>query len=131
MDNQINHTTDSRKVLLQTLTVAGYKGNKESYADKFLDLCYQETLLSLLESLPEDKQKEIQEQLKEKPEAKTINDILKDNFTTEKIFETSQAVAEKAFGDVIAKLMRVLKDDQKEKLTQYLDSLKKDEKPTS
>src|SRR5438270_6246 len=104
MDNNTNNIVDSKQVLLQTLTIAGYQGDKEAYADKFLKLCQEDIIYSLLESLPEEKEQALKKELKEKKSFEDVQEILNKNFTSDKIFEVSESVARDSFAKVLEKI---------------------------
>lgn len=43
-----------KNLFLQVLNIIGYADNKEEFADKFFQLCEQQTMANLVKSLPEE-----------------------------------------------------------------------------
>lgn len=123
MNNDILNQFNPRKILLNTLTMSDYQGDKEAYINKFLQLCQKEILIRLFDTIDEEKQKSVAEELKTKKTYEEMQEVLKKHFNTEKIYSVSSNVSQEFFGEVIKKILPQLAADQKKKLKDYFTSL--------
>lgn len=113
-----------QQILVYTLSLVDYQGNKKAYADKFLRVCQEQIFATLLENLPEEKQESLVEEVKAK-KYKDLRELIEKNFPSEKIFEVSKEVTQKSFAEILQEIIPLLSKEQKTKLDDYLKSLNK------
>ncbi|MBI4040069.1 hypothetical protein HY389_01805 [Candidatus Daviesbacteria bacterium] len=105
-----------KKVILQILDIIGYQGDKESYAQKFVEVCYKQALLELILKLPENTPV---------PEATNVEDIQKfisEHFSKEEEVKALESTVSKNLKQYFEAVLPTLSDQQKTQLQNYLQS---------
>jgi hypothetical protein len=114
---------DPKEILLNVLTIIDYKDDKETFANQFLQLCMQRALVDIVEALPQDQQKTIQEEVTPDKKPEEVQQILQRYFSQEQYLQQLQLSTQALFQDYIQTITPTLSDDQKQKLQQYLTSI--------
>ena len=115
-----------RDIFLQVLNIIGYTNDKEEFTNKFFQLCEQQTVLSLIKSLPQDKQTSLQTELSKQTIPDPSNLLLKKYFTEEQIANALQKATEETFNSYLQTVMPTLNDKQRTELGTYLKTLSKE-----
>lgn len=113
---------DPKKIITQVLEIIGYEDDKESYTNSFLELCYQKALLVLIDKLSEEKQQQLNQRLS-LTSADEKRKLFEEYFSKEDIEEAMKNAAKVTFEEFIKSVEPTLNDDQRNKLTDYLNSL--------
>lgn len=121
----MNNVLDPKQSLLQILDIIDYQDNRDIFADEFLFLCQQEILTMLLESISEEKRQELEQELGDKPTLALMQTLLEKYFTEEQRIEATEKATTEVYKDFFKSIVPTLAQKQKEKLQQYLSSLKK------
>lgn len=122
MTNTTTNIIDPGKIITQVLSIAGYEGDKKEYADKFLGLCQEDIVYTLLESLPEEKQNAIKEELKDKKSYEDLQKVINENFTPDEVFKVSERITKEAFKSILDKVTPTLDSGKKDVLKAYFKS---------
>ena len=112
-----------RDIFLQVLNIIGYTNDKEEFTNKFFQLCEQQTVVSLIKSLPQDKQTSLQTELSKQTIPDPSNTLLKKYFSEEQIVNTLQKATEETFSSYLQTVMPTLNDKQRTELETYLKNL--------
>lgn len=114
----------AKDILLNILEVIDYQGDRNNFADKFLDLIFRQAILKEIENLPEDKKHNFDRELKDKDLDKSMQVIL--NYVQKEDFEKSvERIATEMFIDYIQKILPTLDEVRKNKLQTLLNTLAK------
>lgn len=113
-----------KKLVLKILDITKTESDKETFADIFTNLIFEETVYTLIRSLPKARQ----ESASKKWDANVDNpaalvSFLKHYFTQEQIEQASEKVAEKAMQDYLKSIDDKLTDDQRRELVKLAESM--------
>ena len=109
--------TDSKKLLLEILEITNFEGETEAFAEMFMDLIFEETVYSLMKSLPEKRREKAATKWDNNTENQAaLNSILEHYFTKVQIADASEKTASKAINDYLHSIEKTLDDGQKAKL---------------
>lgn len=114
---------DPKDIIIKVLDIINYQKDKESYAKEFLGFCYQKAFLSYLETLPEEKQKELQQQLPEGSSPEKVKELLSGLVSTQEYEQSLEKAIKEVFDDYLKEIMPSLSEDQITNLQAYLSSL--------
>lgn len=67
--------------LIEILTIIGYSEDKKLFADQFIELLHLKTLQNSLLTLPEDKQREVEEKILNARDQEEVEKIINENFS--------------------------------------------------
>lgn len=112
-----------KDIIIQILDIAGYGENKEDFADQLLSLCQQQASVDLIKSLPEERQTLLEKTLSQQPNPQIIEQVLKDNFTEDAIFQALKKATENIIKDYLQTIAPHLSDPQKKDVQTYIQSL--------
>lgn len=113
-----------KQIVIRILDIIAYKKNKDAYAEEFVSLCQQQTLINLLQSLSEHRKRQFQTDLDGKLDnAERLQKLLKEYFSESDIAKAGEKASEETFKNFLHSIIPTLNDDQKEKLNTYLQSL--------
>lgn len=105
-----------KTILLQILDLIEYRDDKELFAQKFFNLVAQETLGTLVSSLPEDKKKVAEDQLIDEKDAAKVQQSFQSTFSQEQIYAAVANVTKHAFQKYVKAIFPVLTATQKQKV---------------
>lgn len=115
---------DPKTILFQILDIIGYTDDKESFADKFIKSIYLQSFNDLFQTLPPEKQSEIQKQITEKSEnPEKVIETLKGYFSETQIQEAIKNAAYEGLTQYINAIKDTLSADQKRDLGQAFQNL--------
>lgn len=122
----MNTQSDPKQILLETLEIIDYQKDKNAFAEEFMGVCQQEALALLLESLPENRRGQFAQDIngKEALTREKSQAIIKEYFHPEEISKALQKASKEQFQSFLETIVPTLSPEQKEKLQQYLASLK-------
>jgi hypothetical protein len=113
--------TNQRDALLKILETIGYEDNRESFVDEFLNNVQLQSLTNLIQSLPQEKQNELKDQLKSNSDnSEVVTVFLKDHLGESKIQEVVKQTTEDAVVEYIQQITPSLSDSQRRNLTNVL-----------
>jgi hypothetical protein len=112
-----------RKILTTILEIIDYPENKEEFINKLTSSICLETLNQLLVSLPEEKQTQIKDQLKNIQTADAFEQIINSNFDQNLFQETVKITTQKIFTEYLQTIEDVLTEEQKIKLDNFFKTL--------
>lgn len=106
-----------KNILLKILEIIGYSDNKEIFADEFLKNIQAQSVIDLIQSLPQDKQSQIKKQLLTNPnDPNKVADVLKLYFNNEQIQEALKNASKTAMEEYIEAISPTLSSTQKNNL---------------
>jgi hypothetical protein len=108
---------EQKKLLLQILEITNLEPEKEAFANTFLALVNEESVYTLIQSLPNEKRDKVAKKWDANvTNPAALNSLLKHYFTAEQIAEAAEKTAHKAIYDYLSSLESMLSKEQKEKL---------------
>src|SRR5437588_12269517 len=99
---------NSKDIILEVLTISGYQGNKEVYADKFIQNCEKQAFIDVISALPEDKQNDYRGKMVWAKDTVQQKAIIAEYVPPEQYKETLKRVSEIAFKELIEAIMPTL-----------------------
>lgn len=112
-------------IILKILEIIDYKGDRQKFANQFIENCQKQALLDLISALPENKQIALRQQLLHSDASSNIQQVLKQYFPEEKYLEAISRATENAFSDFLQAIKDGLSGDQSSNLQVFLSSLVK------
>ena len=113
--------TEYRQLIVKILEVIDYSGNKEKFVEDFIVTTYFETLTTLAESLPEEKQEKLVERSAQiQNDQENVTQVLKEYFTEEQIRGAFQETGINAIKRLLDSLKSSLSDEQKQKMIEVM-----------
>src|SRR5579864_3118926 len=111
------------QILTTVLTITDYpEKERQSFSDELLSMAGQRAMLIYIKELPEEKQKEIKEQLEQKP-SEEIEAQYK-AYLTEEVFKKYFAQEVNVMiGDYLEEIKDELTDEQKKQLEEFIQKL--------
>lgn len=109
------------QILTQVLEIIEYENDKQEFIHKFLDACVSQTIDKLIDSLSENKQKELNEKISQ--EGSNIRQTFYSYFGEEQYYQSLGKISQQIFAEYIELLSENLPSDKKSKLEEYLKSL--------
>src|ERR1035437_8903807 len=110
-------------LLNQVLDNIGYTDNKQEFVNKFLGICNQDALASLIPTLPGDKRAEFVAKLNSKVSAEEIKAVVNEYFTEDQYAEALTKASEKALKAFLETITPELNSEQVEKLNTFIATL--------
>lgn len=114
---------DPKTIILEFLDIIGYENDRVSHAEEFLQLCQQRAVYSVLNKLPEEKQKEIIEELKINHSPEAIVATLQKYATKEEYSTALTHVTEQSFQEYLTQILPTLSGEQMKKVGEYFQKL--------
>lgn len=114
----VNQT--SRDVLLQVLNIIGYSDNKEEFISKFLQLCEQQALINMINSLPEDRRSSLESALSKQNSPENITAILDKYLSKKDLAQAVQKATEDTFKSYLQSVIPTLSNSQRKDLDSLL-----------
>ncbi len=115
---------NNHNILLKILEIIGYSENKEAFVDEFLKNVQMQSVIDLIQSLPQDKQSEIKDQFsKIQNDQNKASDLLKSYFTEEQIQEALKNSSKTAMEEYIKAINPTLSSTQKNNLITFSQQL--------
>ena len=111
-------------LLKQILENIDFEGDKEAFANDFLQTIKKQATLDLIESLPKAKQDELKQKLSQnlqKPEG--VSAVLKGYFPEQQIMKALENAAKNGVSEYIQAILPTLNEEQKTKLTELAKNL--------
>ncbi len=113
-----------RNFLKKILDLISYSDNKDAFIDKFIDVCHQQTLLSLINELPPEKKAQFVQQTKDNSNPEQINSVIKDYFSDDQYNQALTKTANEGFKAFLEEVSQSLSQTQKDQLTEFLATQK-------
>ncbi|MBI2613617.1 MAG: hypothetical protein HYW62_02500 [Candidatus Levybacteria bacterium] len=111
---------NNHNILLKILEIIGYSDDKDAFVDEFLKNVQMQSVIDLIQSLPQDKQSEIKEKLAQiQNDQNKASDLLKAYFTEEQIQEALKNSSKKAMEEYIKAINPTLSSAQKNNLITF------------
>jgi hypothetical protein len=113
---------DFKAILLDILTAIGYSEDKEAFIEKFIKNVEFQSLMGLMQQLPQNKQEEIENQLLTiLNDPQKVSETLKGVFSEEQIQQSLENATKDAVLNYITTVNDTLSVAQRENLTQTLE----------
>lgn len=121
----MNALQESKQIISHILQLIDYQENREVAANMFITLCWGKTVSLLLESLPTEKKDHYMSEIKRLKDTDIdgAQNITKRYFTQEQIAHALQKASKEETRIFLEAIIPTLTKEQKEKLSQYLQSL--------
>lgn len=114
-----------RNTLLKILDIIEFSDDKSTFVDEFLRNVQLQSLDNLIQSLPEDKQKEIRQNLSRNSDnPKKVAEILKMHFTEAQMQKALETVSKTAIETYFKTINETLSPAQKNNLASFFEQLK-------
>lgn len=108
---------NNHNILLKILEIIGYSDNKNEFVDEFLKNIQMQSVIDLIQSLPQDQQSQIKKQLSVNPnDPNKAADVLKSYFNNEQIQEALKNASKTAMEEYIKAINPTLSSTQKNNL---------------
>jgi ABC-type long-subunit fatty acid transport system fused permease/ATPase subunit len=111
---------DLKDLILKFLEAIEYSDNKEEFINNFTSIIYLESVETLLNTFPQDKQEVVKQQLSSAKSTEAVMAIVNINFDQKSFQDTVTVASEKVFTEYLDLIKDVLTDKQKSKLQQFL-----------
>lgn len=111
---------DLKTFLQNFLNTIDYPDDKEKFISKLLFAIYSASVDEAMNTLPQDKQTSIKQQLQTVPNFESLQQIINNNFDQSIFQEALKRNSEKVFSEYIDTIDPVLSGDQKSKLQAFL-----------
>ena len=117
---------DPKAILLKILEIIGYSEDKEKFATEFLQNVSMQSLLDLINSLPQDKQEELKQKNSTlQNDQKATGDMIKTYFTEQQIEDALQNASKNAVTEYIKAIDTTLSETQRNNLMSFFGELNK------
>lgn len=113
---------DALNIITRVLDIIGYTDDKEKFGTDFLNLCRQQAIINLLDSVPDQQRSVLIKNLSAKKKPDEIEKVLEDYFDKKQQNKALEKAVENGFKDYINELEPNLSDEIKLKLREYLQS---------
>lgn len=112
-----------QQLVINVLTITEYpEKDRQSFSEQLMSYAAQIAMASYIKALPEEKQKELEEQLKQKsPEE--LEAVYKDYLKEEAYKKYFSQEVDTMVGEYITEVEPELTDEQKKKLEEFLEKL--------
>lgn len=111
------------KVIIKLLELIDYSGDKEKFANSFIEICQQEAIADLYSSLPKDKQIKLQQEISEQEDLTKVQQVFKKYFSGADYGEALKKSTQANFEDYIQSVFPQISDEQQNKVMVFLDSI--------
>lgn len=112
--------TNPKTAIISILEIINYQNDKETFADKFIELCIKQSFLEMIGDLPKEKVALLTSRIKSVSSleqfVKTLKEYIHPSLLTRKI----EQVSAKLFDAYIEGIFQTLDEDTKAKLMSYL-----------
>ena len=117
---------DPKPILIKILEIIDYAEDKEKFAAEFLQTISLQTLLGLINTLPQDKKDLPQQKIHGiENDAVKMQEELKNYFTQNQLEQAIENSAKNAVEEYIKTIEPTLSDSQKQNLTNYFNEIAK------
>lgn len=113
-----------KEIISKALELIGYDGDKDAFANKLLENILEQAVLDLIETLPQDKQDSLKQELNGIADPQKIHDVVTTYATSEEYSKVLEQTAAKVMEDWLVKVGPSLSETQRVDLETYLASLK-------
>ena len=111
-------------LLKQILEYIDFEGDKEAFANDFLQTVEKQAILDLIESLPKAKQDELKQILSQNlQKSEGVSAVLKGYFPEQQITKALENAAKNGVSEYIQAILPTLNEEQKTKLTELAKNL--------
>ena len=115
---------DPKVILLRILDIIGYSKDKEKFATEFLQNVSLQALLDLLNTLPQDKKDQLQQQIASVGNnPQTVSELLKSHFTQSQIEQGIQNASKNAVTEYMKAIDPTLSETQRTNLVNLFEEL--------
>lgn len=110
-------------VISKLLGLIGYSGDKEKFANKFIELCHQKAVVDLYSSLPQDKQINLQQEISKREDLAQVQRIFKKYFSEAAYAAALKKSTQVNFEDYILSVFPKISSERQNKVMAFLDSI--------
>ena len=115
---------DPKVILLRILDIIGYSKDKEKFATEFLQNVSLQALLDLLNTLPQDKKDQLQQQIASVGNnPQTVSELLKSHFTQSQIEQGIQNASKNAVTEYMKAIDPTLSETQRTNIANFAREL--------
>lgn len=110
-----------RTTLLKILEIIDYRDNKDNFVDEFLKNLQLQSFLDLMQTLPKDKQQELQKQLQSVTQLEELNNKINLYFNEKQLKDSLENTARTGLANYIQAIDPSLSTVQKNNLAKLLE----------
>jgi geranylgeranyl pyrophosphate synthase len=113
-----------KEAIISILDIIDFTKDKEAFAEQILVQCSMQTMVKVVETLPEDKREALTTKFKEHPnDVEKLNEVLLEFVTKEEVQKIMEEVVQQAITEWMQAIASSLSDAQKQQLQQLSTSL--------
>ena len=113
------------QILADILEIIEYTEDKNIFTNRFLELCDKETLINLIEKIPQNQQQELASKLQISKTGQEKRVIFNQYFSEKQYQEAMGISVERSLSDFLENITPTLSEQQLDKLQHYLNSISK------
>lgn len=116
---------DIKTLLTQILGVINYEDDKDEFINKYINIINNQTFFNLIQSLPQDKQEEIENKLTQaKDDKEKTQEVFKEYFSVEQIEKSIKNSSKDIMTKYLGAISNTLSDVQSQNLIQLIEKYK-------
>lgn len=115
---------DLKSFLNNFLEIINYTDDRDEFVNKLIQAIYSETLETLIQTLPQDRQLIIKQSFESAKTPDLLQQAVNTTFDQKLFNDTFQKTSQKLFTEYLETIDEALTEDQKMRLKQYSSSLK-------
>lgn len=115
--------TDTKKIITEVLTIIGFDGDKQQFADEMLVMAEKQTLAECIKTLPADKRAQLVHLLNTSHRKQESSLLLQRYITKETYLTQLEKSTNELFFDYLETIDKTLDEATRSKLEKYLQSV--------